>query len=121
MPLSAICEKAIWDLFQIIDTNKNDVFDLNEQHRALKHLHSMTMPKGRWTWKDKDIDGDGKISKSEWRAAMQAIVDKAGEEHLLWAIIRSWDDHPLSVEIRRQPDISKQRESLRVQVQARYL
>ena len=89
MPLSAISEKAISDLFQMIDTNKNGYIDLKEQHHATKKLHSMTMPKGRWTWKDKDTDCDGKISKSEWRAAMQAIVDKAGEEHLLWAIIRS--------------------------------
>merc|ERR1719359_1138412 len=93
------------------------MFELDEQHRALKYLHSMTMPKGRGTWNDKDTDGDGKITKGEWRAAMQAIVDKAGEEHLLWAIIRSWDDHPLTVEIRQQPDISKQRESLRVRVE----
>ena len=121
MPLSAISEKAISDLFQMIDTNKNGVFELDEQHRALKNLHSMTMPKGRWIWKDKDTDGDGKISVREWRTALQAIADKAGEEHLLWAIIRSWDDHPLTVEIRQQPDISKQRESLRVEVQARYL
>merc|ERR1719359_838854 len=93
------------------------MFELDEQHRALKYLHSMTEPKGRWTWTDKDTDGDGKISKSEWRAAMQAIADKAGEEHLLWAIIRSWDDHPLTVEIRQQPDTGKQRESLRVRVE----
>ena len=99
MPLSALTEKAISDLFQMIDTNKNGVFELDEQHRALKNLHSMTMPKGRWPWADKDTDGDGKISVSEWLAAMQAIADKAGEEHLLWAIIRSWNDHPLAVEL----------------------
>ena len=121
MPLSEIGEQAIVDLFHLIDANKNGYIDLKEQHNATKKLHSMTMPKGRWTWIDKDTDGDGKISKGEWRAAMQAIVDKAGEEQLLWAIIRCWDDHPLTVEIRQQPDISKQRESLRVQVQARYL
>ena len=123
MPLSEIGEQAIVDLFHLIDANKNGSIDLKEQHHAAKKLHSMTMPKGRrrWTWTDKDTDGDGKISVREWRTALQAIADKAGEEHLLWAIIKSWDEHPLSVEIRRQPDISKQRESLRVQVQARYL
>ena len=120
-PLSDICEKAISDLFRMIDKNDNKQIEFLEHKDVAKKLHSFTMPLARWKWEDKDTDGDGKISKSEWRAAMQAIVDKAGEEHLLWAIIKSWDEHPLSVEIRRQPDISKQRESLRVQVQARYL
>ena len=116
MPLSAIGEQAISDLFRMIDTNNDGFIDSKEQQHATKKLHSMTMPKGRWTWADKDTNGDGRISMSEWLAAMQAIADKAGEEHLLWAIIRSWNDHPLAVEIRKQPDACKQFESLRVQV-----
>ena len=75
MPLSAIGEQAISDLFRMIDTNNDGFIDSKEQHHATKKLHSMTMPKGRWTWADKDLDGDGKISVSEWLAAMQAIAD----------------------------------------------
>ena len=101
-PLSDICEKAISDLFRLIDKNDNKQIEFLEHKDVAKKLHSFTMPLARWKWEEKDTDGDGKISVKEWRAAMHEIKVQSGEEHLLWAIIRSFDEHPLAVEARRQ-------------------
>jgi hypothetical protein len=122
MPLSATGEQAISDLFHLIDKNNNKVIDLKEQRKAKKKLHSLMMPKGRWRWTEMDTDGDGMISMIEWRAAMQAIADKAGEEHLLWGIITAWNDHPLAVEIRKIAgrSESKRLEELRIRLDSKY-
>merc|ERR1719482_2357064 len=98
MPLSAKGEKAIADLFRMLDGNQNGVLDEAEQTQAEKNIHSMTLPKARWTWSDMDTDGDGKISEKEFQEGMQAITDKVGEEQLLDCIIRAWPDHPLALE-----------------------
>merc|ERR1719443_1396800 len=90
--------KAISDLFTVLDRNKNGEIDEAEQEAAMKTIHSMTLPKGRWTWSAMDTDGDGKISEAEFRKGMQAIADKVGEEQLLDSIIRAWTDHPLALE-----------------------
>ena len=89
-PLSDICEKAISDLFRMIDTNDNKQIEYLEHKDVAKKLHSFTMPVARWKFENKDTDGDGKISVKEWRAAMHEIKVRSGEEHLLWAIIRSF-------------------------------
>ena len=98
MPLSEKGEKAIADLFNMMDTNKNGKLEKAEQKKAMKNIHSMTLPKARWEWSAMDTDGDGKISEKEFQEGMQAISDKVGEEQLLDSIIRAWTDHPLALE-----------------------
>ena len=66
MPFSEKGEKAIVDLFNLVDTNKNGKLEKTEQKKAKKNIHSMMLPKARWSWKDMDKNRDGKISKSEW-------------------------------------------------------
>ena len=41
MPLSAKAEKAIQDLFKMVDLNKNGVLEKAEQKKAKKKLHSV--------------------------------------------------------------------------------
>lgn len=94
-PLSAKAEKAIADLFKMVDLNKNGVLEKAEQKKAKKKLHSMMPPRARWTWSDMDTDGDGKIDKNEWHTAMEGIAGEVGETELLGGIMRGWDDHPL--------------------------
>jgi hypothetical protein len=89
---------AISDLFTMLDKNKNRVIDKIEQEEAMKQIHSMALPKARWTWSAMDTDGDGKISENEFQEGLQAISDKVGEEQLLDCIIRAWPDHPLALE-----------------------
>ena len=60
----------------MLDKNKNGEIDKTEQEEAMKNIHSMTLPKARWTWNAMDTDGDGKISMSEFCEAMQAISDE---------------------------------------------
>merc|ERR1712078_981508 len=72
--------KAISDLFTMLDKNKNRVIDKIEQEEAMKQIHSMALPKARWTWSAMDTDGDGKISENEFQEGMQAISDEIGEE-----------------------------------------
>ena len=67
MPFSEKGEKAIADLFNLVDTNKNGKLEQTEQKKAMKNIHSMMLPKARWSWKDMDKNRDGKISKSEWQ------------------------------------------------------
>merc|ERR1719310_1434402 len=64
----------------------------------MKTIHSITLPKARWTWSPMDTYGDGKISEKEFQEGMQAIADKVGEEQLVDSIIRAWADHPLALE-----------------------
>ena len=61
-PLSATGEKAIAELFKMIDKNENGQLEKSEQKRVQKRIHSMTLPKARWKWKDMDTDGDGVVS-----------------------------------------------------------
>merc|ERR1719161_3113353 len=89
---------VIADLFTMLDKNKNGEIGKTEQEEAMKNIHSMTLPKARWTWSAMDTDGDGKISESEFQQGMQAISDKVGEEQLVDSIIRAWTDHPLALE-----------------------
>ena len=72
----------------MLDKNKNEMIDKTEQEEAMKTIHSMTLPKARWTWSAMDTDGDGKISEKEFQEGMQAIADKVGEEQLVDSIIR---------------------------------
>merc|ERR1719161_1578702 len=89
---------VIADLFTMLDKNKNGEIGKTEQEEAMKNIHSMTLPKARWTWSAMDTDGDGKISEKEFQEGMQAISDKVGEEQLVDSIIRAWTDHPLALE-----------------------
>ena len=82
----------------MLDKNKSGMIDKTEQEEAMKQIHSMTLPKARWTWSAMDTDGDGKISESEFQEGLRAISDKVGEEQLLDSIIRAWTDHPLALE-----------------------
>ena len=100
MPLTNKGEKAIADLFAILDISKSGEINKAEQEKAKKNIHSMSQPNARWTWSDMDTDGDGKISEREFQEGMQAISDKVGEEQLLDCIIRAWPDHPLALEER---------------------
>ena len=56
----------------MLDKNKNGEIDKAEQEEAMKNIHSMTLPKARWTWSVIDTDGDGEISESEFHKGMQA-------------------------------------------------
>ena len=97
MPLREECEKAFADLFKIVDRDNNGEISLFEYLVAQKKIHSMTVPKKRWMFKDMDKDEDGKISTREWHEAMHAIADEVGEEDLLACIVRAWPDHPLAL------------------------
>ena len=97
MPLSKKGEKAIADLFTILDINKNGEIDGAEQQKTKKTIHSMSLPNARWAWSTMDTDSDGKISESEFLEGMQAISDKVGEGQLLDCIRRTWTDHPLAL------------------------
>lgn len=75
-----------------------------EQKKAKKQLHSMMLPRKRFTWKKIDEDGDGKITLEEWLNAMHEIVKHRGEDEktiedtkqeLLFAIYKVWG-HKLS-------------------------
>ena len=76
MKMTLMGENAIADLFMMLDRNKDGVIDEAEQEEAMKQIHSMALPKVRWTWSAMDTDGDGKISMSEFCEAMQAISDE---------------------------------------------
>ena len=102
MSLTKKGEKAIADLFAILDRNQNGEIDEAEQEEAMKYIHSIVLPKARWTWIAMDTDGDGTISESEFLKGMQAISDEVGEEQLLDSIIRAWPDHPLALEIAKE-------------------
>ena len=97
MPLSKKGEKAIADLFAILDISKSGEINKAEQEKAKKNIHSMSQPNARWTWSTMDTDSDGKISESEFLEGMQAISDKVGEGQLLDCIRRTWTDHPLAL------------------------
>ena len=77
MPLREECEKAFADLFKIVDRDNSGEISLFEYLVAQKKIHSMTLPKKRWMFKDMDKDEDGKISAREWHEAMRAIADDA--------------------------------------------
>ena len=96
MIFSARGVKATVDLFDMMDKNKNGMLEKPEQQAAMKNIHSMTLPRAQWEWEDMDTDRDGKISKSEWLEAMQAIVEEVGEDDLIACIVRAWPDHPLA-------------------------
>ena len=100
-------EKAISDLFTMLDKNKNGEIDKTEQEEAMKNIHSMTLPKARWAWSDMDTDGDGKISESEFLKGMQAISDKVGVAQLLNSIILAWPDHPLALKLKQEYALEK--------------
>jgi len=97
MPFSEKVEKALADLFDMVDTNKSGMIEKAEQQKAMKKIHSMMLPQVRWSWSDMDKNLDGKISKSEWHEAMQAIAAEIGVEDLVACIIRGWPDHPLAL------------------------
>ena len=98
MAVSGSMEKAVADLFTMLDRNKDGVIDEAEQEQAMKNIHSMTLPKARWTWSSMDTNGDRKISEKEFQEGMQAIFDKVGTKQMLDCIIRAWPDHPLALE-----------------------
>ena len=82
-------EKAITDLFKMLDRNKNGEIDKTEQEEAMKNIHSMTLPKARWEWSAMDTDGDGRISESEFQEGIQAISDKVGDRRMAWCRLLS--------------------------------
>merc|ERR1719379_1514388 len=86
----------------MLDSDQTGGIDKAEQEEAMKKIHSIALPKARWTWSAMDTDGDGKISVSEFHEGMQAISNKVGEEQLLDCIIRAWTDHPLALEFKGQ-------------------
>ena len=96
MPLTNKGEKAIADLFKLLDDNQSGEIDEAEQDTANKKIHSGMPPSLRWTWSDMDKDSDGKVSESEFLEGMETIADRVGEEHLLDCIMHAWTDHPLS-------------------------
>ena len=96
MPLTKKGEKAVADLFKILDINQSGDIDKAEQDAANKKM-AYVAPSLRWAWSDMDTDGDGKVSESEFLEGMQAISDKVGEGQLLDCIRRTWTDHPLAL------------------------
>ena len=100
MPLTNKGEKAIADLFKILDEDKSGGLDTREFQGKLqkvkKQIHSMSLPNARWSWSAMDTDRDGKISESEFLEGMETIADRVGEEQLLDCIMHAWTDHPLA-------------------------
>ena len=78
MPFSEKGEKAIADLFNLLDTNKNGTLEKTEQKKAMKNIHSMLLPETRWAWEGMDTNRDNQVDADEFVAFFAHLGAAAG-------------------------------------------